>query len=83
MGPVGVVVLDVIDDDTLELPLVPDDCPVQQFTADRPDPTFGKRVGHRRADWTLENLEALGAEDLVERVDELAAPIPRRHCCIG
>ena len=72
---VGVVVVDVVDHYTLELLAVPDDDSVEEFTPDRPDPAFGERVGNWRADRTLEDLESFGAEDLVERVDELAAPV--------
>ncbi len=76
VGSVFVVVVDVVDDDTLELPLVPDDGAVEKFSADGADPAFGERVGHRSADGRLEDIEALGVEDLVEGVDELAAPNP-------
>jgi len=69
---VRVVVLGVVDDDTLELSLVPDDGAIEEFTAYRSDLAFGKRVGHRRADRTLEDLEPFGPGDLVEGVDKLA-----------
>ena len=75
MGSVVVVVVDVVDDDALELALVPDDGAVEQLAADGSDPAFGERVGHRSADGGLEDLEVFGAEDLVEGVDELAAPV--------
>jgi len=75
VGSVSVVVLDVVDDEALELALVPDDGAVEEFSADGSAPAFGERVGHRRADRTLEDLEVFGAEDLVECVDELAPPV--------
>ena len=48
MGPVGVVVVDVVDDNSFELTLVQDDGPVEELTAQRADPAFRERVGHLR-----------------------------------
>ena len=67
--------LDVVEDEAFELALVPDDGPVEQLAAQSPDPSLGEGVGHGGTDWGLEDLEAVGSEDLVEAVDELAAPI--------
>ncbi len=75
VGPVGVVVLDVVDDQAFELVLVPDDGPVEELSADGSDPPFGEGVGYGRADRALEDLEVLGSEDLVEGIDELAAAV--------
>ncbi len=46
-GPVGVVALDVVDDDAFELLLAPDDRGVEEFTADRaaPLPVGAERRG--------------------------------------
>ena len=49
---------------------------VEEFAADGTNPAFSEGVGHRSSGRGLEDLEALGAEDLVEGVDEFAAPIP-------
>ncbi|MGF1598379.1 MAG: hypothetical protein ACFCVK_15845 [Acidimicrobiales bacterium] len=46
-----------------------------ESSADRADPTFSERVRDRGAYWGPEDLEVLGSEDLVERVDELASPV--------
>ncbi len=70
-----VVVCDVVDDEAFELLAVPDDGSVEEFSSDGSDPAFGERVGHRRSHGCLEHLHALGLEDLVEAVDELAAAI--------
>ena len=78
MRPVGVVVLDVVDDQALEVSLVPDDGPVEEFASEGPDPALRERVGDGRTDGGLEDLEAFGSEDLVEGVDELAASIPHQ-----
>ena len=67
--------VDVVDDESLELALVPGDGAVEEFSAYRSDPAFGERVGHRRTDRSLEDLEAFGAEDFVETVDELATSV--------
>ena len=71
-----VVVVDVVDDEALELSAVPDDGAVEEFSAHGADPAFGERVGYRRSYRGAEDLEAFGAEDLVEGVDELAASVP-------
>ena len=70
-----VVVVGVADDELFELLLVPDDGPVEEVATDGSDPSFGERVGHRRSDRALEDLEAFGSEDFIEGVDELAASI--------
>jgi hypothetical protein len=75
----GVVVLDVVGDQAFELLSVSDDGAgqlfglLEEFAANGADPLFGECVGYRGADRCLGDLEAFGAEDLVERVDELAA----------
>ena len=72
---VSVVVIDVVGDEALKLALVLDDCAVEELAAEGSYPAFGERVRDWRPDWGLEDLEALGAEDFVEGVDELAASI--------
>ena len=52
---------------------------VEEFTADGSDPSFGECVGHRGVNGCLEDLEAFGAEDLVEGVDELAPSIANQR----
>ena len=73
--PVGVVVVDVVDDEAFELRLVPDDGAVEELATECPDPTFSKGVRHRGPNRCLEDLEAFGCEDLVEGVDELAPAV--------
>ena len=75
MRTVLVVVVDVVDDDTLEVVLVPDDRAVEQLAADGADPAFGERVRHWRAHRGLQDLHPAAAEDLVECVGELAATV--------
>ena len=67
MGPVGVVVVDVVGDEVFELALVPDDGAVKKLSAQGADPAFGERVGHWDANRGAQDLETLvGSEDLVE-----------------
>ena len=78
-----VVVGDVVDDDAFELATVPDDGAVEEFSADRSDPSLGECVRDGGADWCLEDLEAFGSEDLVEAVDELAAAVSHESTRTG
>jgi hypothetical protein len=72
MWPVGVVVLDVVDDEAFELMLVPDDGAVEELAAEGSDPAFSKGVRYRGPNRCFEDPQAFGCEDLVEGVDELA-----------
>ena len=47
MGPVFVVVPDVVDDESFELVLVPDDGAVEELSAQGADPAFGECVRDR------------------------------------
>ena len=80
-GSVGVVVVDVVDDESCELVLVSGDGAVEELSSVGSDPAFGERVGDRGSDRGLEDVEAFGAEDLVERFGELAASVT--HECSG
>ncbi len=75
MWSVGVVVIDVVDEELFELVLVPDDGSVEEFAAQGSDPSFGDGVGDGCQDWGFEDLEDFGSEDLVECVDELATSV--------
>jgi len=80
---VGVVVVDVVGDESFELTLVPDDGAVEGLSPKGPDSALGECVRYRRSDWGLHDLGAFGSEDLVEGVDELASTISDRRMCIG
>lgn len=71
--------VDVLGHEPLELSLVPDDAPVEQLATQGADPTLGDAVGHRRAHRGLEDLDAFGAEHLVERAGELGAPVTHQR----
>ena len=74
MGSVLVVVVDVVDDDPLELRPVPDEGAVEEFASEGADPPLRECVRDGGPHWGLKDLDALGPEDLVERVGELASP---------
>ncbi|MGB5755816.1 MAG: hypothetical protein WBM50_02780, partial [Acidimicrobiales bacterium] len=67
--------LDVVADESFELAAVPDDGAVEKLSSDRVDPALGECVGDRGPHGWLEDLEALAAEDLVKRVNELTPAI--------
>ncbi len=46
VGAVGVVVVEVVDDESVELALVPDEGAVDELAAQGADPAFGEGVGH-------------------------------------
>ena len=48
---------------------------LEELAADGPDPVFREGVDHRCPDGRPKDLESFGPEDLVEGVDELAAPV--------
>ena len=78
-----VVVGDVVDDEAFELFLVPDDGPVEEFTADRANPSFSECVGYWRLNGCAEDLDSFGSKDLVERIDELAGSVADECTCVG
>ena len=67
--------VDVVDNEPFELVLVPDDGAVEEFAADGADPPFGERIRYWCAHRRLEDLDPVAAEDLVEGIGELAAPV--------
>jgi len=83
VGSVSVGVVDVVDDEPFELTAVPDDRPVEQFTAQRADPALSERIRDRSPDRRLEDLEALCPEDLVKAVDELATTVAHQRSSSG
>ena len=78
-----VVVVDVVDDEPFELPLVPDDGAVEELASKGADPAFGERVRHGSAHRRLEDLHTFGSEDLVEGVDELASAVAHERAGVG
>ena len=83
VGPVRVVVIDVVDDKLVELAAVPDDGAVEELSSKGADPAFGERVRHGGAHRCGEDLHAFGSEDLVEGVDELAGAVAHERSGVG
>ena len=75
--------IDVVDDEPLELALVPDDGAVEELSAQGGDPTFGERVGSWGANRGAQDLETFGSEDLVEGVYELAGAVTHECSAVG
>jgi len=76
-------VLDIDAEDSLEVPAVEDQEPVEALGADGADEALGDGVGFRCADWCAQNPDSLTAEDLVERPVYLLSRsrIRKRICC--
>ena len=83
MGPVRVVMIDVVDDEIVELAAVPDDGAVEELASKGADPAFGERVRHGGAHRCGEDLHTFGSEDLVEGVDELAGAVSHERRGVG
>lgn len=79
VGPLIVVVPHVLVEDPLEMAPTPDQQPVQTLGPDRPDPALGDRVGIWRLDRGLEDLGAVGDEDVVEGAGELAVAVTKEE----
>jgi hypothetical protein len=70
VGPVGVVVLDVLAEEPFELAAVPDEGAIEKLAAHAGDPAFRVGVRDRGTRWRVDNRRAVAAKDLVERGDE-------------
>jgi hypothetical protein len=58
MWPLLVVVIDVGTQHPVEVAIARDQQPVEAFGSHGPDPALGDRVGSRRADRRLDDLDA-------------------------
>src|SRR5438045_2924087 len=75
MWPVLVVVAAVDAEHVLEMTAADDEDPVEAVGADCAHPAFGEGVRVRRLNWRADDLDAFGAEDLIEGVAELRVAI--------
>ena len=78
VGPVDVVVVDVVEHEPLKLALIPDDGAIKEFSAQGGDPPFRERVGHWDASRGAQDLETFGSEDLVEVAGELTGAVSQK-----
>ena len=84
VGPVDVVMVDVVDHEPLELALIPDDRAVKELSAQGADPAFSEGVGHWDANRGAQYLETFASKDpVVEVVDELAGTVTNEGSGVG
>jgi len=97
VGPVFVVVLEVLDDQCSELLLVPDGRAVQEFVAQRADLSFSECVRSRSARRNPNGSDARTGEGVVERAGEPSCTVSDQEpepviireahkevaCCLG
>lgn len=76
MGPMPVVMLEVLDEDSLEVPAIEDQHPVKAFPAQGPHDALTDRVRPGRRLRGADDVDALGGEDGVEGVGELGITLP-------
>ncbi|MGH3402547.1 MAG: hypothetical protein ACRDRJ_08575 [Streptosporangiaceae bacterium] len=79
--PVGVAEILVLVKDGHQVPLIPDQGPVQQLTAAGADPAFHDRIQPRRLNGGAGNPDASGPEDLIERGGEAGVPVVQDELC--
>src|SRR6266516_3484338 len=77
--PLIVVVPYVLVDDSLKMTPTPEQRPVQTLLPHRPHPALRDRVGVRRLYRGLDDLGAIGGEDIIEGPSELAVPVANKE----
>jgi hypothetical protein len=75
MRPVGVVVVGVDTQDTVELSAAGDQEPVEAVAADGADPALGESVCLRSAKRGADDPDAFASEDVVEGAAEFAVTV--------
>jgi len=81
VGPVGVVEVLVLAQDGHQVPLIPDQGPVQQLTAAAANPAFHDRIHARRLNSGADNPDTSGPEDLIEGSGEAGVPVVQHELC--
>jgi hypothetical protein len=76
VGPVLVVVREVVGKHAAQVTFVVDQQPVRAFPAQGADPTLADRVRPGCLDRSFNDLDALGSEDGVEAGGVLGVPVP-------
>jgi len=73
MRAMGVVLIDVVGKNGVELVAGEDQDPVEALPTDGADETFGERIGPRGTDRCANDPDLLGAEDLVKAGRDLVS----------
>jgi len=76
VGPVDIVMIDVLTKDQPQVPLAGDQHPVQALAAGTCDPALRNGVRTRRLDRSLDDPDADRSEDSIERGSEFGRPGP-------
>jgi hypothetical protein len=76
---VGVVVLDVLLDQTTKVMLVDNEESVEAFATNRADPRFGVCVGSRCPDWCPDHVDIQCGEHRVECSGELGVTVANQE----
>jgi hypothetical protein len=77
--PLTVVVPQVLVEHPLKMTPTPDQHPIQTLLPHRPHPALGERVGVRRLNRGLDDLDAVSGEDVVEGAGELCIPVTKEE----
>ena len=77
--PLTVVVPQVLVEHPLKLTPTPDQPPIQTLLPHRPHPALGERVGVRRLNRGLDDLDAVSGKDVVEGAGELGIPVTKEE----
>lgn len=77
--PCGVEVPQVRGKDAVQMPLVDDQQPIEQFAAETSDHSLANRVRTRSLRRAEDDLDALGGEHRVERTSEPGVSFPQRE----
>ena len=80
--PLIVVVPQVLVEHPLKMTPTPDQHPIQTLLPHRPHPALGERVGVRRLNRGLDDLDAVSGEDVVEGAGELGIPIANKEALL-
>ena len=75
MGPLGVVVLDVLGDHRVQMPATEDHHPVGELGSDGADEPLRVAVRLRTPRWNLHDCDSCVGEDGVERGGELTGSV--------
>jgi hypothetical protein len=77
--PLTVVVPQVLVEHPLKMTPTPEQPPIQTLLPHRPHPALGERVGIRRLNRGLDDLDAVSGEDVVEGAGELGIPVTKEE----